>query len=220
MQSFATPAPVTAVVEIPAGHVRFAATDRADTVVEIRPADASKSRDVKAADETTVAYADGVLRIEVPVKTQYFGSSGSVEVTVGLPAGSRVEAKAAAAALTTTGRLGDVSFDGAHGEITLDDVAGVRLTAHVGDVEIGRLDGPAEISVQKGDIRITEATRGTVALRTQAGAISVGAAAGVSATLDARTSHGRIDNRLKNNGDAELDIHATTAYGDITAHSI
>ena len=63
--------------------------------------------------------------------------------------------------------------------------------------------------------------RGTVVLRTQSGDITVGAAAGVSASLDAGTGYGRINNALKNtDGTADLDIHATTAYGDITARSL
>ncbi|GAA4530984.1 DUF4097 family beta strand repeat-containing protein [Amycolatopsis samaneae] len=219
MQKFDTPAPISAVLEVPAGSVRFLAEDRADTVVEVRPADATKSRDVKAAEQTKVEYGDGVLRIEAPAKNQYFGPSGSLEVTVHLPAGSRVEAKAAAAELRTTGRLGDVTFDGAYGTIELDETESVRLTAHEGDVVIGRLGGPAEISTQQGDIRITEAVRGTVRLTTQQGGISVGAAHGVSASLDAGTSYGRVSNTLKNTGTADLDIHATTAHGDIAAHS-
>jgi hypothetical protein len=44
---------------------------------------------------------------------------------------------------------------------------------------------------------------------------------GVSAALDASTSYGRIRNALKNtDGTADLNIHATTAYGDITARSL
>ena len=63
--------------------------------------------------------------------------------------------------------------------------------------------------------------RGTVVLRTQSGDISVGAAAGVSASLDAGTTYGRIRNALKNtDGAAGLDIHATTSHGDITARSL
>jgi DUF4097 and DUF4098 domain-containing protein YvlB len=115
---------------------------------------------------------------------------------------------------------GDVTFDGAHGVIEVDEAASLQLTAHVGDVEVGRLYGAAEISNQKGDIRIAEASHGVVVLSTQAGSISVGATAGVSAALDAGTTHGRIDNRLKNDGAAELNIRATTQYGDITAHSL
>jgi DUF4097 and DUF4098 domain-containing protein YvlB len=220
MQKSDTPTPISAVLDIPAGRVRFIAADRADTAVEVLPADASKGRDVKAAEQTTVEYADGVLRIETPAKNQYLGPSGSIEVTVQLPAGSRIEAKAASAELRAVGRFGDVAFEGAYRQIKLDEAASVRLTAIDGDVEIGRLNGPAEISTQRGDIRIAEAVRGTVVLRTQSGDISVSAAHGASASLDAGTGYGRISNALKNDGTAELDIHATTSHGDIATRSL
>jgi hypothetical protein len=222
MQQFSTPAAISAVLAVPAGRVRFVAADRADTTVEVLPADAAKSRDVKAAEQTTVGYADGVLRIEATAKNQLLGPSGAVDVTVHLPAGSRVEAKAAAAELRAVGRLGDVAFDGAYGVIELDEVASASLTAVSGDVSVGRLGGSAEITTAKGDIRIAEATHGTVVLRTEAGNVSIGAAHGVSATLDAGTSYGRIHNSLKNadGAAAGLTIHATTAYGDITASSL
>ncbi|WP_214319395.1 DUF4097 family beta strand repeat-containing protein [Nonomuraea sediminis] len=221
MQKFDTPAAISAVLNIPAGRVQFIAADRADTAVEVLPANASKSRDVKAAEQTTVAYADGVLRIEsAEAKNQYFGPSGSIEVTVQLPAGSRVEAKAASAELRTVGRLGDVAFEGAYSQIKIDEAASVRLTAVDGDVEVGRLGGSAEISTSRGDIRIAEAAGGTVVLSTQSGDISIVAAAGVSAALDAGTSYGRITNALKNDGTTELDIRATTSNGDITARSL
>ncbi|MFJ8196895.1 DUF4097 family beta strand repeat-containing protein [Streptomyces sp. NPDC096152] len=221
MQRFDTPVPVAAVIHIPAGRIQLIAADRANITVEVLPADASKSRDVKAAEQVEVAYGDGVVRIEAPeAKSQLFGPSGSVEVTVQLPAGSRVEAKAAGSELRAVGRLGDVTFDGAYRQIKIDEAAGLHLTAIDGDVEIGRLGGPSEISTARGDIRIAEAGRGTVVLRTQSGDISVGAAPGVSASLDAGTGHGRISNALKNDGKAELDIRATTSHGDITARSL
>ncbi|OAR23682.1 hypothetical protein A8W25_14300 [Streptomyces sp. ERV7] len=222
MQKFITTAPISAVLDIPAGRVQFIAADRADTTVEIRPANASKSRDVKAAELTTVGYVDGVLRVDAPsAKNRVLGNSGSVEVTVQLPTGSHVEVTAAATEFRAVGRFGDVTFDGAYGTVKIDEAASVRLTAHDSDVLVGRLGGPAEISTQKGAIRITEATRGTVVLRTQAGDIAVGAAAGASASLDAGTGYGRIENALKNAGGAEtLDIHATTSYGDISARSL
>ncbi|MBE4734534.1 MULTISPECIES: DUF4097 family beta strand repeat-containing protein [Streptomyces] len=223
MQKFDTPAPISTVLDIPAGRVRLIAADRADTTVEVRPADAAKGRDVRAAERTTVDYSDGVLRIQAPVaKSEILGPSGSLEVTVQLPAGSHVEAKAAAAEFRGVGRLGDVAIDGAHGLVKLDEVAGARLNLLAGDALVGRLGGPAEITSGKGDLRITEAVRGTVTLHTGYGEISVGAAADASASLDAGTSHGRIHNSLRNTGDADarLDIHATTGYGDITARSL
>src|SRR5689334_5959294 len=158
MHTFDTPAPISAVLDIPAGRVQLVATDRADTTVEVLPADASKSRDVKAAEQTSVDYTDGVLRIRThTTKNQYFGPSGSLQVTVQLPAGSRVEATAASAELQGVGRLGDVAFEGAYRQIKIDEAASVRLTAVDGDVEIGRLGGSAEISTARGDIRIAEA---------------------------------------------------------------
>ena len=221
MQKFDTPTPISAVLDIPAGRIRFIAADRADTTVEVLPANPSKSRDVQTAGQTTVAYADGVLRIHtLEPKNQLFGPSGSLEVTVQLPAGSRIEATAASAELRGVGRLGDVAFEGAYRQIKIDEAASVRLTAIDGDVEVGRLSGPAEISTARGNIRITEAMRGTVVLRTQSGDISIAAAAGVSAVLDAGTGYGRISNALKNDGAAELDIRATTSHGDITARSL
>ncbi|MFC7449620.1 DUF4097 family beta strand repeat-containing protein [Rhodococcus daqingensis] len=222
MLKFDTPTPISVVLDIPAGRVQFIAADRTDTAVEVLPADASKRRDVQVAEQTKVEYGDGVLRIEASAKNQSLSPSGSIEVTVQLPAGSRVEAKATTAELRAVGRFGDVAFEGAHGAIKIDEAASVRLTTDAGDVSVGRLGGPAQISTSKGNIDIAEAVRGTVVLRTQAGEVSIGAAAGVSASLDAGTTYGRIRNALNNTegAAAQLDIHATTAHGDINARSL
>ncbi|MFD0151578.1 DUF4097 family beta strand repeat-containing protein [Streptomyces sp. NPDC127132] len=223
MQNFVTAAPIAVVLDVPAGHIRFIAADRADTTVEVLPANASKGNDVKAAERIAVAYADGVLRIEAAeAKNRILGSSGAVEVTVQLPAGSRVEAKTAAAELRGVGRLGDVTFEGAQGAVKLDEAASARLTLQDGDIAVGRLGGAAELRTQKGDIRVAEALRGEVVLRTESGDLEVGAGRGVSATLDAGTTYGRIVNSLQNaeGSAAALNIHATTAHGDITARSL
>jgi Toastrack DUF4097 len=222
MQTFTTPAPISANLDIPAGRIQLIAGNRTDTTVEVRPADASKSRDVKMAQQTRVGYRDGVLRIEAPANNQYLGPSGSIDVTVHLPVDSQVTVKAASAGFRATGPLGDVTFEGAHGSVDLDQATSARLTLLAGDVSVGRLGGPAEVSTSKGDIRITEAVRGQVVLRTEAGNVSVGTPAGVSASLDAGTSYGRIHNALNNTEGvaAPLNIHATTAYGDITARSL
>ncbi|MGW5852286.1 DUF4097 family beta strand repeat-containing protein [Streptomyces sp. NPDC055254] len=222
MQTFDTPAPVSVVLDIPAGRIRFIAADRADTTVEVLPADAAKGRDVKAAEQTAVEYDGAVLRIRTAAaKKQLLGHSGSVEVTVQLPAGSRVEAKAASAEFRGVGRLGEVALEGAQGTIKLDETAAAHLTLLDGDITVGRLTGPADISTQNGDLHITEARRGVVTLRTAYGHITIGAARTTSAALDAGTTHGRISNSLTNTtGTPDLTIHATTAHGDITARSL
>ncbi|RKT05496.1 hypothetical protein BX286_3494 [Streptomyces sp. 3211.6] len=223
MQTFATTAAVSTVLDIPAGRIRLVAADRSDATVEVRPADASRSRDVKAAEETTVEFRDGVLRIAAaPGGSRIMGNSGHVEVTVQLPAGSHVTATVAAAEFRTAGPLGEVVLEGAQAEVKVEEAASARVTVQAGDVVLGRLNGPAEIGTQKGDITIAEAAKGELTLTTQHGAITVGAARGVSATLDAGTGYGRIHNALNNTDGpaAALTIRATTSYGDITARSI
>jgi Putative adhesin len=221
MQTFTTPAPITAILAVPAGRIQFIATDRDSTTVEIRPANPSKGRDVKLAGQTTAKYSDGILQITSPAGDRIFGSSGAVEVTVQLPAGSRVEARAASAQFTTAGQLGEVTLDSSQATVKVEAAAAARLTTADGDITVGRLSGDAEIRTAKGDITVTEATRGAVVLHTQTGAITVGTAAGVSAALDADTTVGRIRNALQNTGSTPgLSIHATTTVGDITACSL
>ncbi|MYW05796.1 DUF4097 family beta strand repeat-containing protein [Streptomyces sp. SID3343] len=222
MQTFKTPAPITAVLDIPASNVRITAADRLDTTVEIRPANADKSRDVKAAEQAEVTFADGVLRIDAPAaKSQFFGLSGSIEVSIELPTGSRVDANVSCAGFQTLGRLGDVTVEGANDTIKIDEAASLRLTAHSGDIAVGSLGGSAEISTQQGDIHVSRAAAGKVVLRTQQGDLSIDAAPGVSASLDAGTGQGRIHNSLRNaDGVAGLTIHASTQQGNITARSL
>ncbi|MEV6243989.1 DUF4097 family beta strand repeat-containing protein [Lentzea sp. NPDC051838] len=197
MTNFETTAPITTVLDIPAGLVQLIASDRSDTAVDVRPVNASSSRDVKAAEQTQVSFTDGVLRIKGAAGT--LGPSGSVEVTVQLPTGSRVEAKAASVEFRGVGKLGDIAFEAAQSDIKIDEAGAVRVTTQAGDVFVGRLNGSAEISTQKGDITV---------------------ATSLSASLDAGTSYGRITNSLKNNGTTDVAIRATTAYGDITATSL
>ncbi|MBO2466257.1 DUF4097 family beta strand repeat-containing protein [Actinomadura violacea] len=223
MNTFATSteitAPITAVLNVPAGRVQLIAADRTDATVQVRPADPGKGRDVKAAENTTIEFTNGTLQVRAPEGGALTGS-GSVEVTVQLPAGSRVQGTAAATELRGVGRLGEVVFDGAYRHIKVDEAAGMRLTAADGDVEVGRLTGPAAISTARGSIRIGEATGGEVELSTHSGDIAIGAAAGVAAALDAGTAHGRITNTLTNDGNPRLFVRATTSQGDITARSL
>jgi hypothetical protein len=212
MQTFATPAPITAILAIPAGRIQVTATDQDHTTVQIRPADPGKSRDVKLAGQVAAGYSDGTLRITAPPRHRILGSTGAVEVEIQLPAGSGVHATAASAQLTAEGPLGDLTFDSSQATVTVDEAATARLSTVDGDIIVGRMGGDAEIRTVKGDIAVTEATSGIVVLHTQVGAVSVGVAAGVSATLDAGTTLGRIRNTLKNaGGSPALAIHATTA---------
>jgi hypothetical protein len=223
MQQFATTGPITAVIEVPAGRIRVIAADRTDTTVEVLPVKASKGRDVKAAERSAVGFDDGILRVRTTVDVnQVLGPSGTVEVTVQVPSGSNLEVATGGAEFRGVGRFGAVACDGVHGAVKIDEAANLRLAALGGDVTVGRLTGPAEIMTQHGDIRIAEADSGALVLETRIGNVTVDAAPGVSAVLDAGTGHGRIANTLKNTegAAAALTIRATTGHGDITARSL
>lgn len=45
---------ISATVDIVLGDIRFFASDRADTVVEVRPVDPSRELDVKAAEQANI----------------------------------------------------------------------------------------------------------------------------------------------------------------------
>ena len=89
MPTFPTPQPIQVTLELAHGDARLTATERDDTVVEVRPRDPSRKADVRAADETRVELGDG--RLLVKTTRQGFGRPGAVAVTIELPTGSRLD---------------------------------------------------------------------------------------------------------------------------------
>ena len=90
MPTFDTPQPITATVEISAGSVRLVASDRDDTVVEVRPRDESRSHDVKAAEQVRVDFTNGTLAV-ASQRGFSFPRRGAVVVDIALPSGSRLQ---------------------------------------------------------------------------------------------------------------------------------
>lgn len=90
MPSFDTPEPISVTAHVGAGSIRFSAGDRPDTIVEVRPRDPKRDKDVRAAEQTEVTYASGVLAVRTRER-RMVGPSGLVDVTVELPTGSRIE---------------------------------------------------------------------------------------------------------------------------------
>src|SRR5262245_5953072 len=66
MPTFDTPGPISAVLDLVVGDARITASDRDDTVVEIRPSDPSHEQDVRAAEQTRVEYSAGRLVVRAP----------------------------------------------------------------------------------------------------------------------------------------------------------
>jgi hypothetical protein len=109
MPTFETPQPISVTLELGAGYVRIAASDRTDTVVEVRPSDESDESDVSAAAQVRVDYTNGMLRVTGP-KARAFDFSRrtrSVDVSIELPSGSQVSAELQAGDYRCAGRLGE-----------------------------------------------------------------------------------------------------------------
>ena len=77
MPTFQTPEPITATIELVIGDVRISAGDRNDTIVEVRPSDASNEEDVKAAELTRVEYEDKRLLVKAPKLRSWVSRSGT-----------------------------------------------------------------------------------------------------------------------------------------------
>ncbi|MBQ0901555.1 DUF4097 family beta strand repeat-containing protein [Micromonospora sp. U21] len=226
MPVFDTPEPISVQIELPVGDAWISATDRADTVVEVRPRDPSSKADVSTAEQTTVEYAAGRLAIRVPKSWRRygFGAGPSVDVLIEVPTGSRVHAEASWAAFRGEGRLGEchvktggairldqtgpLDIDTSHGEVAVERVAGpVRVKASSGKVRIGEVDGAAEIKNSSGDCWIGRSS-GDVRINTAYGDITVD---GPMASVAARTAYGNVRLGEVVRGAIELQ----TSYGAI-----
>ncbi|ABW13524.1 conserved hypothetical protein [Parafrankia sp. EAN1pec] len=178
MATFDTPTPILTVLDVGAGTVRIDAEERTDTVVTVRPRDPGSDHDTRAAEQTIVDHADGRLVVRGPNRTvrSLFGGSGAVVVTISLPAGSRVEARTAAA-LTTSGRLGDCQVHAAGGAVTVERTGGLRLRTSHAAVSVGCVDGDADVATARGPIRVGR-VEGAARIQTARGEIHLGEVAG------------------------------------------
>jgi hypothetical protein len=228
MPTFDTPGPIHVTLEIGVGDVRIVASDRTDTVVEVRPSDPAKPGDVTAAEQTRVEFTGGRLLIKAPKTWRRYtprGGSESIDVELAVPSGSQLRGDAGLAALQCSGRLGecryatglgDVQLDetgpavlkSGAGEITVEHVAGdAEISTGTGAVRVGRVDGAAMIKNSNGDTRIGDVA-GHLRVNAANGHVSVASA---HATVAVKTARGDIDL-----GEVERGaVVAQTAYGKV-----
>ncbi|GAA2386420.1 DUF4097 family beta strand repeat-containing protein [Streptomyces glaucosporus] len=204
MPSFDTPEPISATAHVEAGSIRFTAGDRSDTVVEVRPRDPERDQDVRAADRTEVAYANGTLTVRTPGQRHPLGRTGTVDVTVELPTGSQVEMTGAWAQVLGEGRLGEVRVKTSSGDVRLDTTGPLKLTASHGSITVERVEGMAEITTSSGSLRVGTVD-GPAVLKNSHGTTIVGAATG-----DLRVSGANGDIHIARAG---ASVAATTAHG-------
>lgn len=215
MPTYDTPHPVSATVELVVGDLRIVAADRTDTVVEVRPSDPGSDADVRAADQTRVEYADGLLLVKTPKQRGFglFGKPGSVDVTVDLPARSKVQVDSGAGGVRTTGTLGACRVKSGAGDVQLDRVEGGRLSLEIGAgrVEVDTVAGRADISTGSGRLQVREID-GPAVVKNSNGDSWIGLVTG-----DLRINAANGDIAVDRAGG---DVVASTANGGITVGAV
>jgi hypothetical protein len=231
MQTFETPEPISATIDLGsvrvAGDLRIVASDRADTVVDVRPGDETNATDIETAGQTLVEYTNGHLIVKAPKLRlrSLLGRGAAIRVTVELPSGSRLVAKAGSADFICEGRLGESRIRTGAGDVLLTQSVGhtVVETAN-GDVRVHEIDGTAVVMSANGDIAVGDVS-GDLRLSTANGSISVDRAL---ATVAAKTANGdvRIGEVVRGsvvletaNGELEVGVReGTAAWLDVHTH--
>lgn len=206
MPKFETPEPIAVNLEFGVGNVRITASDRTDTVVEVRPSNESDESDVQAAQQIRVDYTDGLLELIGPKRVFDFSKkSRSVEVTIELPTGSQLSAHLMMGEFRCAGRLGEsrikttghirlertgpLRLHTGLGHVTAGGIAGdADISTGAGKIQVGEVDGAVEVKNSNGDTTVDAAT-GDVRVRNANGAIDIGRA---GAGVDVKTSNGSI----------------------------
>lgn len=185
MPTFITPGPIAATIEVGGAQVRVTASDRPDTVVEVRPLH-TDSKSVKVAEKTKVEFDRGQLS----VKTTTAGDkSGSIAIAIDLPAGSSVAAYLAYSNVQVVGPVGQCELHMASGRVEVDSMDALRASIASGDVVIGHIAGGATIDGSAFTMRIGE-VNGTVGLSNSGGQTWIGHAA---ADLDLSSARSDFD---------------------------
>ena len=222
MTTFATPKPITVTIDLFVADVRIVASDRANTIVEVRPSNKSRSADVRAAELTLVEYSNGQLLIKGPKQRVRFGigsgeafvgvgSSEALDVTIQLPTGSHVHGEMVVGELRAQGELGNCQVKTGAGGIALDQAGSLILETGSGDITAERAIGEASIITGSGTVRIHE-MNGSAAIKNTNGSSHIGE---ISGELRLSSAHGNISIDR-----AQASIVAKTANGTIRINEI
>jgi hypothetical protein len=208
MPTFDTPDPITATVHVVSGDVRISAGDRAVTSVTVEPTDASNDEDRKAAELTRVEYTEGRLLVRAPKLRSWVPRStgGSLNVTIELPAGSRVQGSSGLADFACDGPLGECRIKTGIGAIRLEEAGRLSLKTGIGDISVNRATGHAELTAGSGEVRARELESSAV-IKNSNGDTWVGLAGG---DLRVSAANGRISIEQ-----ARGSVVAKSANGDV-----
>src|SRR5882757_3666829 len=213
LSNFNTPSPIAVALDLYVADVRFAVSDRTDTIVEVLPSDPSKAADIKAAENTRVEYDDATRTLSITSRkprSRFVNFSGkrpeSIDLLIQLPAGSAVRGEADLGDFQSDGALGTVTLKTGLGAVHLAETGPLNLRNGAGAITVEAVTGPAEVHCGSGDIRLG-AVDGTADVSTGNGKVRVGAVTG-TATVKAANGPVSVDRALS-------DITAASANGEV-----
>lgn len=214
MQTFDTPQPISASVDIAMGPVRVTTDDTGTTLVDVRPSDDTNEEDVWAAQQTSVDFANDRLNVSGPkFRLSWLGRNrgGSIEVAISLPGGSDLDVMTGMGDVSAQGQMGDCRIRTGLGQIQLDEVATLSVKSGAGKVDVERAAGPVDLTAGSGSVRIGEID-GSALVKNSNGATWIGVA---NQDLRVKAANGgiAIDH-------ARADVSATSANGSVSVGEV
>ncbi|WP_213816503.1 DUF4097 family beta strand repeat-containing protein [Glaciihabitans sp. dw_435] len=191
MTTFDTPTPPSLSVDL-AGRadITIVASNRTDTVVEVRPRSASRALDARAAEQVTVDHTDG--RVSVKSRSlrlySWFSDGGAVDVSIQAPIGTEVYAHSGMGDVRCVGEFGASELTSAMGTITAEYMGALHARTGQGDVNVERSAGRADITTGSGKLRIGQID-GDAAVKNGNGDTFIG---DVTGALEVKAANGDI----------------------------
>jgi len=213
VSTFNTPSRITVVLDLYAADVRFAVSDRADTIVEVQPSDPNKPADVKAAENTRVEYDEASRTVSVvsrKPRNRFVNFSSkrpeSIDLLIQLPTDSTVRGEADLGEFQSDGALGTVALKTDVGAIHLAETGPLSVRSGVGKITVEDVSGTAEVHSSAGDIRLG-AVDGTAEVSNGNGKVQIGVITGAA---NIKSSNGPVSVER-----ALSDITAASSNGEV-----
>lgn len=211
--NFNTSSPIAVALDLYVADVRLAASDRTDTIVEVRPSDPDKAADIKAAENTRVEYDDATRTLSIvsrKPRSRFVNFSSkrpeSINVVIQLPTDSDVRGEADLGDFQADGALGAVALKTDLGAVHLSETGPLNVRNGVGTVTVESTSGPADVHTGSGDIRIGTVD-GTAEVSNSNGKVRVGVVTG-PANIKVSNGSVSVDRALS-------DIAAASSNGEV-----
>ena len=211
--NFNTPSPIAVALDLYVADVRFAVSDRTDTIVEVSPSNPDKAADIKAAENTRVEYDEATRTLSIVARkprNRFVNFSSkrpeSTNVVIQLPTDSDVRGGAQLGDFQSDGVLGTVVLKTDLGAVRLAETAALNLRNGLGEITVEGVVGSAEVHGGSSDIRIG-AVDGTADVSTGNGKVRVGVVTG-PATVKTSNGSVSVDRALS-------DITAASSNGEV-----